>query len=303
MIRIGVDFGGTKIEAAAIDQAGRFLARIRQPNPRAYEPALQVVKDLVAEVEQASGGACDRIGVAAPGSVSPRTGDLRNANSTWLNGRPFRTDLETALGRPVRLANDANCLALSEAIDGAAAGAHVVLAVILGTGCGGGVAVGGRPVEGLNGVAGEIGHTPLPWPSEAEIPGPDCWCGLRGCLETYVSGTGLERDHRAATGAALAAPQIIEAARSGESLAAASLDRYLDRLARGLAVAVDLIDPDVIVLGGGMSNVDELYQRLPAQIGPYVFSDVFETPVVKAMHGDSSGVRGAAWLWPLETGT
>jgi fructokinase len=300
MIRIGVDFGGTKIEAAAIDEAGRFLARIRRPNPRVYEPALQTVAELVAEAES-SVGRCERIGVAAPGSVSPRTGDLRNANSTWLNGRPFRRDLEAALGRPVRLANDANCLALSEAVDGAGAGAHVVFAMILGTGCGGGIAVDARPVEGLNGVAGEVGHTPLPWPTAVEIPGPDCWCGLKGCLETYVSGSGFERDHRAATGAVLGAPDIIGAARAGHAEAIASLDRYLDRLARGLAVAVDLIDPDVIVLGGGMSNVDELYARLPALIAPLVFSDVFETPIIKAMHGDSSGVRGAAWLWPLET--
>jgi fructokinase len=302
MIRIGVDFGGTKIEAAAIDEAGRFLARIRRPNPRVYEAALQAVVELVAEAEaEAQSGPCERIGVAAPGSVSPRSGDLRNANSTWLNGRPFRSDLEAALGRAVRLANDANCLALSEAVDGAAAGAKVAFAMILGTGCGAGIAVGARAVDGLNGIAGEVGHTPLPWPTPAETPGPDCWCGLKGCLETYISGTGLERDYRSATGAALSSPQIIEAARGGEAQAQAALDRYVDRLARGLAVVTDLIDPDVIVLGGGMSNVDELYQRLPGQIAPYVFSDVFETPIVKALHGDSSGVRGAAWLWPPES--
>ena len=299
MIRIGVDFGGTKIEAAAIDEAGRFAARIRRPNPKVYEAALQTVAALVAEVEQAA-GPCERIGVAAPGSISPRTGDLRNSNSTWLNGKPFRRDLEAALGRPVRLANDANCLALSEAVDGAGAYGRVVFGVILGTGCGGGMAVERRPIDGYNGVAGEVGHMPLPWPSLAEVPGPDCWCGLKGCLETYVSGSGFERDFRAATGRQLEAPQIIAAARAGDAEAAAAFDRYVDRLARGLAVITDVVDPDVFVLGGGMSNVDELYPRLPGQVAPYVFSDVFETPIVKARHGDSSGVRGAAWLWPLE---
>jgi fructokinase len=300
MIRIGVDFGGTKIEVAAIDPAGRFLSRSRRPNPRVYDEALQTVADLVAEAEQTCGEACDRVGVAAPGSISPRTGDLRNANSTWLNGRPFRRDLETALGRPVRLANDANCLALSEAVDGAASYARVVFAVILGTGCGGGLAVERRLVEGFNGVAGEIGHMPLPWPTPEEVPGVACWCGLKGCLETYVSGTGFERDFEAASGRVLAAPGIVAEAREGDAEAAGALDRYVDRLARGLAVIVDMVDPDAIVLGGGMSNVDELYPRLPGAVRPLVFSDLFETPILKAAHGDSSGVRGAAWLWPLE---
>ena len=299
MIRIGVDFGGTKIEAAAIDEAGRFLARIRRPNPRTYDAALQTVAELVGEVEQKA-GACERIGVATPGSISPRTGGIRNANSTFLNGRPFRRDLEAALGRPVRLANDANCLALSEAVDGAGAYGRVVFAMILGTGVGGGLAVERRPIDGFNGVAGEVGHMPLPWPTQAEVPGLDCWCGLKGCLETYISGPGLERDYRTATGAKRAAPQIVAAALAGDSEASVALDRYVDRLARALAVIVDMIDPDVIVLGGGMSNVDELYRRLPGQVAPLVFSDLFETPIVKALHGDSSGVRGAAWLWPLE---
>jgi fructokinase len=299
MIRIGVDFGGTKIEAAAIDGAGRFLARIRRPNPRVYDDALKTVAELVAEVE-AEAGRCERIGVATPGSVSPRTGDIRNANSTWLNGRPFRRDLEAALGRPVRLANDANCLALSEAVDGAGAYGRVVFGMILGTGVGGGVAVERRPVDGFNGVAGEVGHMPLPWPSGDEIPGLDCWCGLKGCVETWLSGPGLAHDHRGATGKSLEAPQIVEAAQAGDAAAQAALDRYVERLARALAVIVNTLDPDVIVLGGGMSNVDELYARLPALIPPWIFSDVFETPIVKAVHGDSSGVRGAAWLWPLE---
>jgi fructokinase len=264
-----------------------------------YEAALATVAELVAEVEQKA-GPCERVGVATPGSVSPRTGDIRNANSTYLNGRPFRRDLEAALGRPVRLANDANCLALSEAVDGAGAYGRVVFGMILGTGVGGGLAVDRRPVDGFNGVAGEVGHMPLPWPAGPELPALDCWCGLRGCLETYVSGPGLERDYRGATGARLDAPQIVAAAEAGDAAAMAALDRYIDRLARALAVIVDMADPDVIVLGGGMSNVEVLYQRLPALVAPFVFSDVFETPIVKARHGDSSGVRGAAWLWPLE---
>ena len=301
MIRIGVDFGGTKIEAAALDEAGAFRARVRAPNPGGYDAALGTVRALVQEVE-AVAGVCAYVGVAMPGSVSPRTRAIRNANSTWLNGRAFGQDLERSLGKPVRLANDANCLALSEATDGAAADHKVVFAAILGTGCGGGVVVDGRLVEGRNGVAGEWGHMPLPWVSDQEHPGPACWCGRRGCMETYVSGSGLERDHLATTGARMNAEAIIAAARAGEGAAVAALDRYVDRLARGLAVIVDVFDPDIIVLGGGMSNVDELYRRLPGAIRPNVFSDLFETPVVKAAHGDSSGVRGAAWLWPLEPG-
>ncbi len=262
---------------------------------------MEAVAELVAEIE-AEAGACDRIGFATPGSVSPRTGDIRNANSTWLNGRPLKADLERRLGRPVRLANDGNCLALSEAVDGAGAGHAVVFAVILGTGCGGGLAVARRPVDGCNGVTAECGHIPLPWPTGEEAPGPDCWCGLKGCLETYISGSGFERDHHGATGVRLSAPEIVAAARRGEPPALAALDRYIDRLGRGLALIVNILDPDVFVLGGGMCNVEELYGRLPQAIAPYIFSDVFETPVVKALHGDSSGVRGAAWLWPLEEG-
>ena len=301
MIRFGVDFGGTKIEAAALDGAGRFLARVRAPNPGSYEAALVVVAALVAETETLAGQRCELLGIGIPGSPSPKDGLLRNANSTWLNGRAFGADLEEALGRPVRLANDANCLALSEAADGAAAGAGVVFAAILGTGCGGGLSVHGEPIEGANGVAGEWGHMPLPWPSGEEVPGPVCWCGRRGCMELYVSGSGLSHDHEAAAGARLTAEEIVMAAGRGEPDAVASLDRYVDRLGRGLAVVVDLLDPDVVVLGGGMSNVAALYDRLPAAIAPHVFSDVFATPVRPAKHGDSSGVRGAAWLWPVES--
>lgn len=296
MIRIGVDFGGTKIEAAALDAEGRFVARVRVPTPKDYDAGLEAVLNAVAETERQAADRAARIGVGGPGSVSPATGLMRNANSTQLNGRPFPQDLERVLGRPVRYANDANCLALSEAVDGAGAGEAVVFAAILGTGCGAGLAVSGRPLEGRNLIAGEWGHMPLPWPQPEEFPAPDCWCGRKGCLELYVSGSGLARDH----GQGLTGEAIIEQARLGEPQARAAFDRYQDRLARGLAVVCDILDPDVIVLGGGMSNVDELYDALPRLIAPRVFSDVFTTPIRPAAHGDSSGVRGAAWLWPSD---
>lgn len=295
MIRFGVDFGGTKIEVAALDAAGRFVARVRKPNPGTYAAALEVVASLLADAEAMAGATCARLGLGIPGSISPRTGLIRNANSVYLNGRPFGEDLEQRLARPVRLANDANCLALSEAADGAGAGARVVFAVILGTGCGGGLVVDGRLVEGLNGVAAECGHIPLPWPKPEEYPGPDCWCGRKGCLEGWVSGPGFARDAGFAT-----AQAAVDAATAGDAAAAAAFDRYVDRLGRGLAVIADLVDPDVFVLGGGMSNVDALYARLPGAIAPNVFSDAYEVPVRKAVHGDSSGVRGAVWLWPSE---
>lgn len=284
MIRFGVDFGGTKIEAAALDADGRFAARVRAPTPRDYDMGLEAVRALLAEAERQAGVAATQVGVGGPGSLSPATGLIRNANSTQLNGRPFAQDLSRMLERPVRYANDANCLALSEAADGAGAGHEVVFAAILGTGCGGGIAVGGRPIVGRNAVAGEWGHMPLPWPRADELPAPECWCGRRGCLELWISGSGLARD------AGVPAEQAVQEG--------PALDRYVDRLGRGLAAVVDLLDPDVIVLGGGMSNVAALYERLPAAIAPHVFSDVFETPIRRAAHGDSSGVRGAAWLWP-----
>jgi fructokinase len=296
MIQVGVDFGGTKIEAAALGADGQFLARERRPNPGAYEPAIETVRELVAEIERQAGGQ-GTIGVGAPGSVSPRAGVVRNANSTWLNGRPFREDLEAALGRPVRLANDANCLALSEAQDGAAAGAAVVFAVIVGTGCGGGLAVEGRLVEGANGIAGEWGHVSLPWPRGEEAPGPACWCGQHGCLETWISGPAFQRDHAEASGRDWAPPQVLEAAQAGDAEAGAAFDRYVDRLARGLAMIVNITDPDVFVFGGGMSNAPELYPRLEAAMPAYVFSDVWEARLAPARWGDSSGVRGAARLW------
>ena len=296
-MRIGVDFGGTKIEAAVLGDDGAFLARRREPNPGDYDAAIAAVGRLIAAVE-AETGASGPVGVATPGSVSPSTGLMRNANSTWLNGRAFREDLEQALARPVRLANDANCLALSEAVDGAGAGKPAVFAIIIGTGCGGGVAINGELVEGAGGVAGEWGHISLPWPSADEAPGPACWCGLHGCLETWVSGTGLQRDHRVRTGQSLPAEAIVAAARDGEAGARRSLDLCIDRLGRAIAMVVNLIDPDVFVLGGGLSNVDELYDALPSVVQRYAFTDAWNGVIFPARWGDSSGVRGAARLWP-----
>lgn len=296
MIQIGIDFGGTKIEAAALDGAGSFVSRRRRPNPGNYDAAIRVVCELVADVEK-DAGATGTIGVGAPGSISPRTGVMRNANTVWLNGRTFREDLSLALKRPVRMANDANCLALSETVDGAAAGARTVFAVILGTGCGGGLVVDGRLIDGANGVAGEWGHTPLPWPEADESPGPECWCGKRGCIETWVSGTGMARDHVEQRGPAMSAERIIAAAAEGERDAVTSFNRYLDRLGRSLAVICNIVDPDVFVFGGGLSNVQELYARLPAAIAPHVFADAWQAKLASAVWGDSSGVRGAARLW------
>ena len=284
MIRIGVDFGGTKIEAAALDADGRFQARVRAPSPAGYAEGLEAGAALVAEAERQAGATVARVGVGGPGSPSPVTGLMRNANSTRLNDRPFPQDLARALGREVRYANDANCLALSEATDGAGEGGGVVFAAILGTGVGAGIAVDGRILTGRNHFAGEWGHAPLPWPRPEELPGPACWCGRQGCLELWLSGPGLARD----------AGQPAEAAINDGP----AFERYLDRLARGLAMVCDVLDPDIIVLGGGLSNTDAIYGRLPDAIGAYVFSDVFQTPVRRALHGDSSGVRGAAWLWP-----
>jgi fructokinase len=295
-VKIGIDFGGTKIEVAALDAHGDFLHRARAPNPGSYDAAIASVCKLVADAERAIGARAS-VGIGAPGSISPRTGLMRNANSTWLNGQPFREDLSAALGREVRLANDANCLALSEAVDGAGAGARVVFAVILGTGCGGGVVVDGHLVEGANGVGGEIGHMPLPWPSAAESPGPLCWCGKHNCLETWVSGSGFQRDFEGRSGRKLNGEAIIAAARAGDVEAKAALDAYINRLARSLAVVCNILDPDVFVMGGGMSNVAELYDALPDAIRRYIFSDIWDGAIKPARWGDSSGVRGAARLW------
>ncbi|MES1158661.1 MAG: ROK family protein [Terricaulis silvestris] len=295
-IKIGVDFGGTKIEVAALDEAGNFLHRARAPNPGDYEAAIQTVRGLV-EAAECEAGARGTVGVGAPGSISPATGLMRNANSTWLNGKPFREDLGAALSREVRIANDANCFALSEAVDGAAAGARVVFGVIIGTGCGGGLVLDGRAIDGASMVAGEFGHMPLPWPKPEEYPGPLCWCGKHSCLETWVSGSGFQRAFEARTGRALCAEAIVDAARAGQAEAKETLDAYIDRLGRGLAAVCNIVDPDVFVLGGGMSNTEELYAALPAAIRRYIFSDIWAGAIRPAKWGDSSGVRGAARLW------
>lgn len=299
MTQIGIDFGGTKIEAAVLDKAGVFLARERVPTPDNYRDAIEVVAGLVSRVENETGPARS-IGIGVPGSISPRTGVMRNANTTYLNGSSFQKDLETALGRPIRLDNDANCLALSEARDGAAAGARVTFAIIIGTGCGGGVVVDGKLISGANGIAGEWGHTPLPWARDGELPPPPCWCGLTGCLERWISGTGFSDNYERRTGNRLNGADIVSLAREGSATARATLGDYIDRLGRGMAVIANILDPDCFVLGGGMSNVAELYERLPAVIDHYSFSDGWSANIVPAKWGDSSGVRGAAHLWPAE---
>ncbi|MDD4886113.1 MAG: ROK family protein [Thiomonas sp.] len=304
-VYLGIDLGGTKIEVAALDGEGRFLLRERRDTPQGdYAATLQVMAELVALADARlglAGRATLPMGVAIPGSASPVTGLIRNANSTVLNGRPLQRDLERLLARPVRLHNDANCLAISEAIDGAGQGARVVFAVILGTGVGAGIAIDGADWLGCNAVAGEWGHNPLPWPRLApawrELPGPRCWCGLHGCIETWLSGPGFAADHAAQTGKQATAPRLIAAMRAGDAAARASFIRYCDRLARALAHVINILDPDVIVLGGGMSNVPELYVEVPRRWGAWVFSDAVRTRLLAAQHGDSSGVRGAAWLW------
>jgi fructokinase len=295
-LRVGVDLGGSKIEALVLD-GRRERVRRRSPTPRDYDGTVRAILDLVEGVEREVGGQ-GTVGVGIPGSVSPATGLVRNANSTWLNGRPLERDLGEALGRPVRLMNDANCFALSEATDGAAEGAASVFGVIVGTGVGGGIVVDGRLVEGAGGIAGEWGHNPLPWPEDDERPGPECFCGKRGCIETFCSGPGLERDHESVTGRAWRAERVAAAAQDGDEGAEEALDRYVDRLARSVATVVNVIDPEVVVLGGGMSNVPRLAVRLRDGLAPWLFTDRQTTRVVRNHHGDSSGVRGAAWLWP-----
>jgi fructokinase len=295
-MRIGIDLGGTKIEVLALDDDGHELLRKRIASPRGdYGGTLDAIAALVADAEAVVGRAS--VGVGIPGIVSPATGLVKNANSTWLIGHPLADDLEHRLGRPVRLANDANCFALSEAADGAGAGVAVVFAVIVGTGTGAGIVVNGRIVSGANAIAGEWGHNALPWPEEGEWPGPPCYCGRTGCIETFLSGPGLSRDHRCRTGEELHASAITARAVDGEPQASETLARYERRMARGLASIINVLDPDVIVLGGGLSNIDRLYTNVPALWGPHVFSDRVDTRLVKAAHGDSSGVRGAAWLW------
>jgi fructokinase len=298
--RIGVDLGGSKIEVAALDEAGAFLIRRRVPTPaQDYRATIEAICGLVEGIEAALGCRC-QVGVGTPGAISPATGLIKNANSLVLNGRALDRDLALSLGRPVRLANDANCLALSEAVDGAAAGALCAFGAILGTGVGGGVAVERRILTGPNAIAGEWGHNPLPAPEEAERPDPPCYCGRRGCIETYLSGPGLERDHAEAGGGALTSERIAARAAAGDRLADAALSRYEERLARALAGVINILDPDVIVLGGGLSRIERLYERVPLLWGRHIFSDRVDTPLRPARHGDASGVRGAAWLWPLE---
>lgn len=298
-MRIGIDLGGTKIEILALDDQGRELLRRRVATPRHdYRAIIAAMAGLVLGAE-ADLGRTGTVGVGIPGAVSPATGLVKNANTTELIGHPLDQDLAAALGREVRLENDANCFALSEAADGAAAGAGVVFGLIIGTGAGAGIVIDGKVLRGRHLIGGEFGHNPLPWPTVAEVvDAPACYCGQKGCLETWVSGTGFAEDHRRVTGAAVPAPEIVARAAAGDGDAEDSYGRYVSRLARGLAQVVNLLDPDVIVLGGGMSNVPTLCADLLPAMRPYVFSDACTTPVVQAAHGDSSGVRGAAWLWP-----
>ncbi len=296
-MRIGIDLGGTKIEGIVLDDDGGLVAKERVATPRGdYEGTIAALAALVLRLERRAGEPCS-VGVGMPGAVSPATGLIKNANSVWLNGRPFVIDLERTLGRVVRVANDADCLTLSEATDGAAVGAATVFGVIIGTGTGGGVVVNRTLCSGPNAIAGEWGHNMLPWPVEGEWPGPQCYCGRTGCIETFVSGPGLERDYAETSGLARPATEICALAETGDAAAERALARYEHRLARGLASVINLLDPHVIVLGGGMSNVLRLYESVPRIWTRYVFSDRVDTRLVRATHGDSSGVRGAAWLW------
>lgn len=297
-LRIGIDLGGTKIEGVVLDAQGEVRWRRRVATPKDdYAATIAAVCALVQALERDCGTRCS-VGVGIPGTLSAATGRIKNANATWLNARALDADLARAVGRPVRLANDANCLAVSEASDGAGAGAAVVFGVILGTGVGGGIVVHGRPLAGANGIGGEWGHNPLPWPEPDEQPGPPCYCGKHGCIETFLSGPGFARDFQAATGQSLPPPGIVAQALAGAGAAAAALSRYEHRLARALASVINVLDPDVIVLAGGMSNIDRLYERVPQLWRAFVFSDAVVTRLARNRHGDSSGVRGAAWLWP-----
>ncbi len=297
MLRLGVDLGGTKtaITVLGADRAERFTRRAVTP-AGAYETAVAELAEMILAAERATGSPCS-VGIGMPGAASARSGLVKNAYNTVFNGKPLRADLERLLAREVRIANDANCFALSEATDGAARGAQIVFGAILGTGVGGGIVVGGRIVEGRNRIGGEWGHNPLPWMSPSEYPGPRCNCGRQGCIEQFVSGPALERDHAASTGRVLEPMTIVEEAARGNTACEAALQRYEDRLARALGSVLNLLDPDVIVLGGGLSNLDRLYSNVPSLLHHYVYSDTVETPVVRAAHGDASGMRGAAMLW------
>ena len=295
--RLGIDLGGTKIELAALDAAGSIRLRRRVATPAGdYDATLSTVAALVSDAEREL-GAKGRVGIATPGALSLASGRIKNANSTCLNGRPLRQDLERVLDREIRIANDANCFALSEAVDGAAKGARVVFGVILGTGVGGGLVVDRRVIDGANAIAGEWGHNPLPLPQPGDEPLPACYCGRRGCVETYLSGPGLANDHAKAGGERLTPEVIAERAAAGDAACVATLARYERRLARALSTVINIVDPDVIVLGGGLSNIQTLYTHVPRLWGAHVFSDEVRTRLAAPIHGDSSGVRGAAWLW------
>jgi fructokinase len=298
--RIGIDLGGTKIEGAAIDVCGsvRFRHRV-VTTAQDYSGTIDAIIALIGTIDREVGTTAP-VGIGIPGTVSPTTGLIKNANSTWLIGRPLQRDLESALGRPTRLANDANCFALSEATDGAGAAVETVFGVILGTGVGGGIAIRRQILAGANAIAGEWGHNPMPWPTPEEIPGPPCWCGRSGCLETFLSGPAVAADHYRRTRRMQTAPEIAEAAAAGDPECCATLERYMDRLARGLASVINVVDPDAIVLGGGLSSISALYEQVPRLWIRHIFSDRVATPLFPPLHGASSGVRGAAWLWPPE---
>ncbi len=299
-MRIGIDLGGTKTEVIALSDEGEELFRHRALTPTGnYEESIAIIAALVAEAEDRT-GLSGTVGVATPGAVSPADGLMKNCNSVWLNGQPLAQDLIAVLKRPVRLANDADCFVLSEAVDGAGQGATSVFGVIIGTGTGGGLVINGQLLSGPNAIAGEWGHNPMPWPRWDERRGPPCYCGKRGCIETFLSGTGLSRDHYNMTRQWLTAAEIAQRCDKGEHLAEQTLARYEDRLARCLATVVNMLDPEVIVLGGGVSNISSLYHRIPKRWGEYVFSDTVATRLLPAKYGDSSGVRGAAWLWPVK---
>ena len=296
-MKLGIDLGGTKIAVVVLDDAGAVRFETRVPTPRHdYEGTIAAIRALVEQAEAATGASCS-VGIGIPGAISPATGLIKNANSTWLNGQPLASDLTRALGRDVRLANDANCLAVSEATDGAASGAGVVFGVILGTGVGGGIVAGGRILTGPNAIAGEWGHNPLPWPDAEEHPGPDCYCGLTGCIETFLSGPGLSADYRRRGGGQISGEDLVARAARGEPLAVRSLGAWTRRLAKSLATVINVLDPDVVVVGGGLSRISSIYADVPRLWGPWVFSDVVSTRLVSSRFGDASGVRGAAWLW------
>jgi len=297
MLRIGIDLGGTKIEALALSPQGQELDRTRISTPRNYEGSIAAIVDLVRAFEEHL-KARATVGIGMPGAFVRSTGLVKNANSTWLNGRPFQRDISAALERDVRCANDANCLAVSEAVDGSGAGNAVVFAAILGTGCGGGIALHARVHEGRNSIAGEWGHNSLPWPRDDEFPGDSCYCGKRGCIETWISGTALGNDYSRITGVTRTGAEVAMAAEAGEPQAEAALARLEDRIARSLASIANVLDPDIMVLGGGLSRLQRLYTNLPPLLDRYSFGGGADTPIVPARHGDSSGVRGAAWLWP-----